>query len=80
MYPPEMVAFAVGVQMRTPGSDGALQPANADTQLADNKMSNAENRRFMGPHGIQEFASAFSLPSALRMPAMFSVAADYLDS
>src|SRR3954471_21029667 len=77
MYPPEIVAFAVGVQMRTPGSEGAPQFANAETQPPNKKMNNADNRRFMGTYRLEICVHRAASVSALRMPALFSVAAVY---
>src|SRR5436305_15335242 len=77
MYPPEIVAFAVGVQLRRPGSEGAPQVANAETKPPNKKMNNADNRRFMGTYRVEICVHRAASVSALRMPALFSVAAAY---
>ena len=58
MYAPEVVAYAVGVQMRTPGLAAALQSAKADTKLADNRRTNAQKRRLMGALMTQIYVRA----------------------
>src|SRR5882724_12443187 len=75
MYGPEMVAFEVGVQMRTPGSAGALQSAKADREKPNSRVTSAPTRRFMGPYGLRNLRARALPISAFRMPALFRVAA-----